>query len=133
MALFKVNTGCRDREVCSLKWDDEVKVPELDTSVFIIPGDRVKNAQDRLVVLNRIARSIVQAQRGQHPSVEGCGRPACHSRIVRICWATRMDGSRRTTRGLNSQASLRLRRRCAMTQSHPKSPQASVCGGNRAD
>lgn len=67
MALFKVNTGCRDREVCSLKWDDEVKVPELSTSVFIIPGDRVKNAQDRLVVLNRIARSVVEAQRGQHP------------------------------------------------------------------
>jgi integrase len=67
MALFKVNTGCRDREVCGLKWDDEVKVPELDTSVFIIPGDRVKNAQDRLVVLNRIARSVVEAQRGQHP------------------------------------------------------------------
>jgi integrase len=66
MALFKVNTGCRDREVCGLKWDDEVKVPELDTSVFIIPGDRVKNAQDRLVVLNRIARSVVEAQRGQH-------------------------------------------------------------------
>jgi integrase len=44
-----------------------VKVPELDTSVFIIPGDRVKNAQDRLVVLNRIARSVVEAQRGQHP------------------------------------------------------------------
>ena len=67
MALFKVNTGCRDREVCGLKWDDEVKVPELDTSVFIIPGDRVKNAQDRLVVLNRIARSVVEAQRGRHP------------------------------------------------------------------
>jgi integrase len=67
MALFKVNTGCRDREVCGLKWDDEVKVPELSTSVFIIPGDRVKNAQDRLVVLNRIARSVVEAQRGQHP------------------------------------------------------------------
>src|SRR6266446_1445955 len=67
MALFKVNTGCRDQEVCGLKWDDEVKVPELDTSVFTIPGDRVKNAQDRLVVLNRIARSVVEAQRGQHP------------------------------------------------------------------
>ena len=25
MALFKV---CRDQEVCGLKWDDEVKVPE---------------------------------------------------------------------------------------------------------
>jgi integrase len=53
--------------VCGLKWDDEVKVPELDTSVFIIPSDRVKNAQDRLVVLNRMARSVVDAQRGQHP------------------------------------------------------------------
>ena len=31
MALFKVNTGYRDRELCGL-WDDEVKVPELDTS-----------------------------------------------------------------------------------------------------
>ena len=67
MALFKVNTGCRDREVCGLKWDEEAKVPELETSVFIIPGDRVKNAQDRLVVLNRIARSVVDGQRGQHP------------------------------------------------------------------
>ena len=67
MALFKVNTGCRDREVCGIKWDDEVKVPQLRTSVFIIPGERVKNAQDRLVVLNRIARSVVEAQRGQHP------------------------------------------------------------------
>jgi integrase len=66
MALFKVNTGCRDQEVCGLKWYDEVEVPELDTSVFIVPGDRVKNAQDRLVVLNRIARSVVESQRGQH-------------------------------------------------------------------
>jgi integrase len=67
MALFKVNTGCREEEVCGLKWDYEVKVPELDTSVFIIPGDKVKNAQDRLVVLNRVARSVVEAQRGVHP------------------------------------------------------------------
>lgn len=41
-------------------------MPELNTSVFIIPSDRVKNVQDRLVVLNRIARSVVEAQRGQH-------------------------------------------------------------------
>src|ERR1700721_2893371 len=36
MALFKVNTGLREKEVCRLKWDFEVKVPELDTSVFSI-------------------------------------------------------------------------------------------------
>jgi integrase len=66
MALFKVNTGCREQEVCGLKWDYEVKVPELEASVFIIPGKMVKNDQDRLVVLNRVARSVVEAQRGLH-------------------------------------------------------------------
>jgi integrase len=67
MALFKVNTGCREQEVCGLRWDYEVRVPELGTSVFIIPGTRVKNGDDRLVVLNRVARSIIDAQRGLDP------------------------------------------------------------------
>jgi len=66
MALYKVNTGCREQEVCSLQWDWEVEVPELDTSVFIIPDTLVKNGEDRLVVLNRIAMSIVNAVRGKH-------------------------------------------------------------------
>lgn len=67
MALFKVNTGCRDAEVCELRWEWELEVPELETSVFVIPGDRVKNGADRLVVLNSVARSIVEQQRGLHP------------------------------------------------------------------
>jgi integrase len=67
MALFKVNTGCREHEICGLKWDDEVKVPELETSVFIISADVLKNDEDRLVVLNRIARSVVDSQRGVDP------------------------------------------------------------------
>lgn len=67
MALFKVNTGCRDREVCGLKWQWEVVIPELDTSVFVIPGKRVKNGDERLVVLNRVARSVIEGVRGQHP------------------------------------------------------------------
>ena len=67
MALFKVNSGCRDAEVCGLRWEWEVEVPELETSVFVIPGDRVKNGADRLVVLNSVARSIVDEQRGLHP------------------------------------------------------------------
>src|SRR5438552_9661950 len=37
MALYKVNTGCREQEVCLLRWDYEVEVPELATSVFLIP------------------------------------------------------------------------------------------------
>lgn len=59
MALFAVNTGCRDAEVCKLRWEWEVRVPELDTSLFIIPGRYVKNGDDRLVVLNTIAKSVI--------------------------------------------------------------------------
>ncbi len=73
MALFKVNTGCREQEVCKLKWRWEIRVPELNTSVFLIPsafGGRseragVKNREDRLVVLNDTAKAIVEAQRGK--------------------------------------------------------------------
>lgn len=72
MALFKVNTGCREQEVCKLKWDWEISVPELGTSVFLIPADfggrhansGVKNRDERLVVLNSVAKSIIDKQRG---------------------------------------------------------------------
>jgi integrase len=67
MALFAVNTGCRDKEICRLQWDWEIKVPELNISVFIIPGEKVKNRQDRLVVLNQIASQVIQESRGLHP------------------------------------------------------------------
>ncbi|MDD1959020.1 tyrosine-type recombinase/integrase [Pseudomonas sp. 39004] len=72
MALFKVNTGCREQEVCKLRWDWEISVPELGTSVFLIPADfggrharsGVKNGDERLVVLNSVAKSIIERQRG---------------------------------------------------------------------
>jgi integrase len=72
MALFKVNTGCREQGACKLRWDWEIAVPELDTSVFLIPADfggrharsGVKNGDERLVVLNSVAKSIIEKQRG---------------------------------------------------------------------
>jgi integrase len=67
MALFKVNTGCREAEVCSLRWEWERKVEPLNSSVFIIPGAKVKNRQDRLVVLNRLAKAVIEQVRGMHP------------------------------------------------------------------
>jgi hypothetical protein len=66
----KSNSGTREEEVCGLRWDWEVQVPELDTSVFIIPGDKVKNTEERLVVLNRIARSVIDSVRRMHPEYE---------------------------------------------------------------
>jgi integrase len=67
MALFKVNTGCREQEVCELRWDWEIEVPELGTSVFLIPEEKVKNGEERLVVLNTVAKSVIESLRGQHP------------------------------------------------------------------
>jgi len=73
MAIFKVNTGCREQEVCQLQWKWEIRVPELNTSVFIIPshivkqGQRkqlVKNGDDRLVVLNQAAKAVIDQVRG---------------------------------------------------------------------
>ncbi len=66
MALFAVNTGCRSGEICQLRWEWETLVPELGTSVFLIPSQYVKNGDDRLVVLNSTARAVVDARRGHH-------------------------------------------------------------------
>ena len=75
MALFKVNTGCRETEVCGLKWEWEcqVHIPELKDRIFLIPGDvilvagtSIKNRQDRIIVLNDIAQSVVENRRGEN-------------------------------------------------------------------
>jgi integrase len=86
MALFAVNTGCRDSEVCGLRWEWQVRVPELDTSVFIIPGRHVKNGDERLVVLNRIADSVVASQRGRHPTHVFVHRDRPVQRMLNGAW-----------------------------------------------
>lgn len=67
MVLFKVNTGCREQEVCSLRWEWEEYLPELDTSIFVIPAHAVKNRMPRVVVLNSEAKSVIEQVRGEHP------------------------------------------------------------------
>jgi integrase len=69
MALFLVNTGCREQVAAGLRWDWEVSVPEMGVSVFLVPANTpgVKNKRDLLVVLNRTARAVVDVCRGIHP------------------------------------------------------------------
>lgn len=101
MALYKVNTGCREQEVCKLRWEWEIKVPELGTSVFLIPagfGGRhersgVKNGDERLVILNSVARKIIDGQRGLHPDLvfpygqpDQYGRPTAIHRMNDTAW-----------------------------------------------
>jgi integrase len=64
--LGKAHNTMSRAEVCNLKWDHEVDYPLLKTSVFVIPSHLVKNRADRVVILNRIARDIVDSQRGNH-------------------------------------------------------------------
>lgn len=74
MALFKVNSGTREQEVCKLEWGWEVEIPELGTSVFVVPSDfggrtdksGVKNGEERVIILNDVAKSVINAQRGKH-------------------------------------------------------------------
>jgi integrase len=77
MALFAVNSGLREQGVCWLRWQWEVKVPELQTSVFVVPGRSQKysdgqwpgekNKEDQVVVLNSILQQLIENQRGLHP------------------------------------------------------------------
>ena len=74
MALFTLNVGPRDGEVCGLQWAWERRIPELDTSdfkvsVFLLPEAFSKNKKPRLLVLNKTAMKIVDSCRGQHPEV----------------------------------------------------------------
>lgn len=100
MALFKVNTGLREQSVCKLQWQWEVRLDEIDTSVFIIPHDfggrkkssgvksGEKNKCDRVVVLNEVAKKIIDEQRGEHPiyvfGTNEFGQPL--SRMTNTSW-----------------------------------------------
>lgn len=86
MARFAVNTGCRDSEICSLRWEWAVEVPQLSTTVFIVPGERVKNGDDRLVVLNRVALSVVERQLGVHPVHVFTYRGVPVTRMLNSAW-----------------------------------------------
>lgn len=95
MAIFKVNTGCREQEVCQLKWEWEIRVPELNTSIFIIPShivkqgkhkQLVKNGEDRLVVLNSAAHAVLEQVRGINPEYVFSYRGKPTTKINNTAW-----------------------------------------------
>lgn len=84
MALFAVNTGCRDHEVCHLKWKWEIKIPE--GSVFMIPAAEVKNRENRLVVLNKEALAVIEKVRGEHSEYVFTFQGKPISRMLNSAW-----------------------------------------------
>jgi len=65
MVLFAVNTGLRESNVCKLQWEWEVAVPEVGRSVFVVPPEAYKTRRAHVVILNDVAWSVIQGQRGQ--------------------------------------------------------------------
>lgn len=88
IAIFGVNTGCRDQEMCKLRWEWEIKIDELNTSVFLIPKDFVKNDEDRLVVLNSEAKEVVDRRRDIHSTHVFSYRGKPLGRIMSSGWKT---------------------------------------------
>jgi len=66
-ALFAVNTGLRESNVCGLQWTWEVRVPEVARSVFVIPPEAFKSKRAHVAILNDVAWSVIEEQRGKHP------------------------------------------------------------------
>jgi len=68
MALFAVHTGAREHIVAELRWEWEVYIPELQSSVFLVPGEFTKNETICLLVLNTTAQHIIEGRRGKMDS-----------------------------------------------------------------
>ena len=55
IVLFALNTGCRDQEMCRLKWS------EYQDGLFVLSGERTKNGEERIVPLNSVARNLINS------------------------------------------------------------------------
>lgn len=67
MCLFKVNTGCREQEVCQLRWDWEYELRDSEHILFILPEWLTKNREERIIIVNKEAARAIDLVRGQHP------------------------------------------------------------------
>ena len=86
MTLFVLHTGLRNSEVCNLQWEWEVQAPVPGGSVFLLPAESVKNGMDRILVLNEVARSIVEERRGKHATHVFCYRKKPLQSMLRKSW-----------------------------------------------
>lgn len=85
MALFAVNTGCRDTEIRNLKWEWETMIND-DISIFVIPKHFVKNGEDRLVILNRTAKQVIESVRGKNNVYVFTYKGKKITRILNTAW-----------------------------------------------
>jgi integrase len=72
MALFAINTGLRQSNLCGLQWMWEVAVPEIGRSVLVIPAEEFKTKRLHVLILNDVAWS--SSTRNADCIRSGCSR-----------------------------------------------------------
>lgn len=145
MALYKVNTGCRDAEVCGLRWEWEwqTDLQDLKGRIFLIPGDveltsgsGVKNRDDRLVVLNNIAKSVVDSRRGEHPEFVFVFRGKPILKMTNSGWQRAWKEAGLPTNGIYLKGVHNLRHTCGRrlrAAGVPKETRSVLLGHRTAD
>ncbi|MGC4075456.1 MAG: tyrosine-type recombinase/integrase [Rubrivivax sp.] len=100
MALFALNTGARDDNICGLRWEWERPVTELKRSVFLIPAAEFKSKRPHVLILNDAAWHLVEECRKRRDSLiaaeteRGPRQPGDVDRFV-FCWRRGLEvGSR---------------------------------------
>lgn len=86
MALFAVHTGCRQGEIAGLRWRQECRLPALGVSVFVLSGDGTKNGEERVILLNAVARSVVESCRGNGSEWVFCYKGEPVKRMNATAW-----------------------------------------------
>lgn len=96
-ALFAINTGCREQEVCQLRWDWEVTIPDMGVSVFVLLDAITKARVERVVVLNSIAQRVIANRRFVHPEYVFTYRNRPVAKLRTSAWRRAWDKARLPT------------------------------------
>ena len=80
MVLFSLNTGCRQDEVCGLRWGEE------RADHFLLSKDRTKTRRARRVPLNSVARRVIEDCRGQHDEMVFVYRGSPVTKVNNTAW-----------------------------------------------
>ena len=99
---------------CSLRWEWEVKLPELGVSAFEVPRRHVKGRKrSRIVMCNSVAQSVIETVRSQHDELVFVWR---RERVKNLDHAPRM--AYRPIGTMNNAAWQRARRQAALGDLH---------------
>lgn len=107
--LFGVNSGAREQEICSLRWENEVLAPGLPAgSVWWVPpeirkGNSKRGASKqagRYLVCNATARSVIDCQRDNRSNLVFPGPKGKMSRLNNSGWRTAWEKAGLPTAGV---------------------------------